>query len=200
MDVEAPPPVDRDATCPFLLRLFWNEKAHHPIAAYGETPGSGVTPAQEIQLYTWEDCSLRELADMVKHEQAIVRGLPAFRPLLPFLGRSPRARARATERTRARAVAAAALPTLVRDRLPGSARQERDEGGARLVDNSRRRDAFPPAQVGFVWSTNTSKMGVAEAETKTLRDLHFQTGDYIDVAIKFPQPRPRGNPPDDRRA
>ncbi|KAH8096169.1 hypothetical protein JL720_3522 [Aureococcus anophagefferens] len=71
----APPPeaVDRAATCPFLLRVFWSERRHNDLQAYGDTPGSGVTPPNELRLYAWEDCTLRELADMVKHERAETR-------------------------------------------------------------------------------------------------------------------------------
>ena len=45
-------------------------------------------------------------------------------------------------------------------------------------------------EVGLVWSTNTSVRGSShEAETKTLSELRFQTGDFVDVAVMFPPAR-----------
>ena len=41
-------------------------------------------------------------------------------------------------------------------------------------------------EVGLIWSTNTAR-AAPEAERKTLRDLRFQTGDFIDCAIHFPK-------------
>jgi hypothetical protein len=41
-------------------------------------------------------------------------------------------------------------------------------------------------EVGLIWSTNTAR-SAPEAERKTLRDLRFQTGDFIDCAIHFPK-------------
>ena len=132
----APPPeaVDRAATCPFLLRVFWSERRHNDLQAYGDTPGSGVTPPNELRLYAWEDCTLRELADMVKHERA------------------------ETRRPRCQLSFAIVYP----DRLGRNAMKE----------------------VGYVWATKAPQQAHA-VENKTLRDLHFQTGDFIDVAVIF---------------
>ena len=47
-------------------------------------------------------------------------------------------------------------------------------------------DGKPLSSVGLIWSTNTAR-SAPEAERKTLRDLRFQTGDFIDCAIHFPK-------------
>ena len=73
VDAPALPPVDRNKACPFLLRVFFSDRKHNDIECYGETPGSGVTPPNELQLYTWEDCTLRELTNMFKNEHIEVR-------------------------------------------------------------------------------------------------------------------------------
>jgi hypothetical protein len=39
-------------------------------------------------------------------------------------------------------------------------------------------------EVGYVWATKAPQQAHA-VENKTLRDLHFQTGDFIDVAVIF---------------
>ena len=64
-----PPPkkqdkVDRKTECPFLLRVFCKRDGHNKIDDYSPT---SVPNCEELQLYTWPDCSLRELTDLVKH-------------------------------------------------------------------------------------------------------------------------------------
>mmetsp|Transcript_18545 Transcript_18545/g.33567 ORF Transcript_18545/g.33567 Transcript_18545/m.33567 type:complete len:165 (+) Transcript_18545:56-550(+) len=56
--------VDRSKTCPFLLRVFHKIGGHHGIEAFAER-GKEPTDA-ELQVYTWPDVTLRELADLVK--------------------------------------------------------------------------------------------------------------------------------------
>ena len=64
-----PPPkkqdtVDRKTECPFLLRVFCKRDGHNKIDDYSPT---SVPNCEELQLYTWPDCTLRELTDLVKH-------------------------------------------------------------------------------------------------------------------------------------
>ena len=64
-----PPPkkqdtVDRKTECPFLLRVFCKRDGHNKIDDYSPT---SVPSCEELQLYTWPDCTLRELTDLVKH-------------------------------------------------------------------------------------------------------------------------------------
>mmetsp|Transcript_49918 Transcript_49918/g.118908 ORF Transcript_49918/g.118908 Transcript_49918/m.118908 type:complete len:163 (+) Transcript_49918:63-551(+) len=56
--------VDRSKTCPFLLRVFHKIGGHHGIEAFA-VRGKEPTDA-ELQVYTWPDVTLRELADLVK--------------------------------------------------------------------------------------------------------------------------------------
>lgn len=63
----APPPrrgLDRSRTCPFLLRVFRKIGGHHGIEAFAERGKEPVD--EELQVYTWPDVTLRELADLVK--------------------------------------------------------------------------------------------------------------------------------------
>ncbi|KAJ8602182.1 hypothetical protein CTAYLR_003514 [Chrysophaeum taylorii] len=62
--------VDRETACPFLLRLFFRTGGHHSSNDY---PASDVVPSDELQLYTWEDCTLRELADLIKEQRPQIR-------------------------------------------------------------------------------------------------------------------------------
>lgn len=55
-------PVDREKTCPLLLRVFNNIGRHNPMSEYHR----GQTPANELQIYTWLDATLKELTSLVK--------------------------------------------------------------------------------------------------------------------------------------
>lgn len=55
-------PVDREKTCPLLLRVFCNNGRHHNVMDYSR----GNVPANELQIYTWMDATLREITSLVK--------------------------------------------------------------------------------------------------------------------------------------
>uniref|UniRef100_T1ISM3 Histone deacetylase complex subunit SAP18 n=1 Tax=Strigamia maritima TaxID=126957 RepID=T1ISM3_STRMM len=55
-------PIDREKTCPLLLRVFCNTGRHHNVSEYGR----GNVPANELQIYTWKDATLKELMSLVK--------------------------------------------------------------------------------------------------------------------------------------
>merc|ERR1719188_2407884 len=59
-----PKPIDRARTCPFLLRVFHKIGGHHGLDAF-EVRGKEPVD-DELQVYTWSDVTLRELADLVK--------------------------------------------------------------------------------------------------------------------------------------
>mmetsp|Transcript_54142 Transcript_54142/g.171814 ORF Transcript_54142/g.171814 Transcript_54142/m.171814 type:complete len:191 (-) Transcript_54142:10-582(-) len=60
-----PPPVavDREKTCPLLLRVFPKVGDHHRVQEFAQR---GKEPAGELQIYTWKDATLRELTELVK--------------------------------------------------------------------------------------------------------------------------------------
>ncbi|XP_075226189.1 histone deacetylase complex subunit SAP18 [Lycorma delicatula] len=60
--VEPEKPVDREKTCPLLLRVFCCTGRHNNIMEYR----GGNVPANELQIYTWMDATLRELTSLVK--------------------------------------------------------------------------------------------------------------------------------------
>ncbi|XP_077977157.1 histone deacetylase complex subunit SAP18-like [Glandiceps talaboti] len=55
-------PVNREKTCPLLLRVFCSYGSHHRVADYSR----GSVPANELQIYTWMDATLKELSSLVK--------------------------------------------------------------------------------------------------------------------------------------
>ncbi|KAK0582658.1 hypothetical protein LWI29_028222 [Acer saccharum] len=56
-------PVDREKTCPLLLRVFTKIGGHHSRENFAVR---GKEPKDEVQIYTWKDATLRELTDLVK--------------------------------------------------------------------------------------------------------------------------------------
>ncbi|KAI9110139.1 hypothetical protein K1719_019180 [Acacia pycnantha] len=56
-------PVDREKTCPLLLRVFTKTGGHHTNEEFAVR---GKEPKDEVQIYTWKDATLRELTDLVK--------------------------------------------------------------------------------------------------------------------------------------
>ncbi|KAL4233378.1 Histone deacetylase complex subunit sap18 [Mactra antiquata] len=55
-------PVDREKTCPLLLRVFYSTGRHSQLLEYSR----GNVPSNELQIYTWLDATLRELTSLVK--------------------------------------------------------------------------------------------------------------------------------------
>mmetsp|Transcript_6379 Transcript_6379/g.14166 ORF Transcript_6379/g.14166 Transcript_6379/m.14166 type:complete len:192 (-) Transcript_6379:895-1470(-) len=64
--------VDREKSCPLLIRVFVKPGGHHRLDAFAVR---GKEPSEaEIQIYTWMDASLRELSDLIKEVQPRARG------------------------------------------------------------------------------------------------------------------------------
>uniref|UniRef100_A0A0K8TSH3 Histone deacetylase complex subunit SAP18 n=1 Tax=Tabanus bromius TaxID=304241 RepID=A0A0K8TSH3_TABBR len=64
VEEKQPPPkqVDREKTCPLLLRVFCSTGRHHSLSEYAH----GNVPTNELQIYTWQDATLRELTSLVR--------------------------------------------------------------------------------------------------------------------------------------
>eukprot|EP00275_Glaucocystis_incrassata_P001766 EC123906.1.p1 GENE.EC123906.1~~EC123906.1.p1 ORF type:complete len:133 (+),score=10.60 EC123906.1:129-527(+) len=117
--------IDREKTCPLLLRVFAKVGGHHRVEDYAVR---GKEPEDEVQIYTWPDATLRELTDLIKEVNMAAR------------------------RREARLSFAFVYP---------------DKRGNNVI-----------RQVGM---THSSRKG--EDDSKTLAELHFQTGDFLDVSI-----------------
>ncbi|BES99843.1 unnamed protein product [Nesidiocoris tenuis] len=65
-------PVDREKTCPLLLRLFVCTGRHN---SPNDFRGASL-PSNELQIYTWMDATLREITGLIKevNEDARARG------------------------------------------------------------------------------------------------------------------------------
>ncbi|CAM8946567.1 unnamed protein product [Rhodiola kirilowii] len=63
-------PIDREKTCPLLLRVFTKVGGHHATEDFAVR---GKEPKDEVQIYTWKDATLRELTDLVKEVSPAAR-------------------------------------------------------------------------------------------------------------------------------
>ncbi|KAF4517312.1 hypothetical protein B566_EDAN007264 [Ephemera danica] len=131
-------PINREKTCPLLLRVFCNTGRHHNIMDYN---GKNV-PANELQIYTWMDATLRELTSLVKEV-------------------NPEARRKGTIFDFALVVPS--------DHM---SRGYNMQGGFRARD---------------IGTTTSGVKG--PDDSKTLSQVRFQIGDYMDIAITPPNMR-----------
>ncbi|KAA3672069.1 histone deacetylase complex subunit SAP18 [Paragonimus westermani] len=62
--------IDRSETCPILVRLSYSTNGrHHSLSEYDR----GKFPINELQINTWIDCSLKELADEIRYACPLAR-------------------------------------------------------------------------------------------------------------------------------
>lgn len=59
-------PVDRDNTCPFLLRVIWKEGEDHTVESWKNR--GEQQEVDEIRLYTWKDVTFREIVEMIREQ------------------------------------------------------------------------------------------------------------------------------------
>jgi len=66
-------PIDREKKCPLLLRVFLSLNGrHNPVNDYSRNE----CPTNELQVYTWTDATLKEIAGLVRevNEESRRRG------------------------------------------------------------------------------------------------------------------------------
>lgn len=64
--------IDRTTTTPVLLRCFWRLNQHHSVAEFRQADKE-IFPAQEVQIYTWPDATLREITELLKDAIPAIR-------------------------------------------------------------------------------------------------------------------------------
>ncbi|KAK9198547.1 hypothetical protein WN944_013732 [Citrus x changshan-huyou] len=147
-------PVDREKTCPLLLRVSLSlcfsklsmAAASASLLCDRMKPGEdfavrGKEPKDEVQIYTWKDATLRELTDLV------------LRPTLEYRG-------------------------IRREVAPEARRRNAELSVAFVYPDKHGR--FVLKQVGM---THSYGNGRRLDDSKALAELNFESGDYLDVAI-----------------
>ncbi|KAF1942910.1 hypothetical protein EJ02DRAFT_344449 [Clathrospora elynae] len=164
MAAPAPAKVDRQSTTPFLLRLFFKQGSFHRLDEFDPTLPRLPT---NVQIYTWQSCSLRELCKLL---------LSAVPTLLP----QPYAGSRIAFRL--------VFPDLQASTRPGAPGRfiSRDIGSVIVGASSGDEDTdMDGAEVASVVDALKQLDGDAD---KTLADVKFLIGDYVTCAILPPLP------------
>ncbi|CAN9097216.1 unnamed protein product [Alternaria alternata] len=160
----APAKIDRQTTTPFLLRLFFKQGSFNRLDEFD--PALPRLP-RNVQIYTWQSCSLRELCTLL---------LSAVPTLLP----QPYTGSRIAFR-------------LVYPDIQGSNRPDapgrfisRDIGSVIVGAPSRNEDTDMEGADGE--SAAEALKQLDGDPDKTLADVRFMIGDYVACAILPPLP------------
>lgn len=160
----APIEVDRQTTTPFLLKLCYRPGAFHNIAEFvPPTPSNPqVQLPTHLQVYTWQSCTLRELAHLLTNALPDIVPDPAVGTRLSF-----------------RMIYPDSMPRRG-DRLdPGRARYTSKELGSVIV-------SAPASNTNGSGAQNGSALALSgDGGDRTLAESRFVIGDFIDCAV-FP--------------
>ncbi|BAT97833.1 hypothetical protein VIGAN_09139900 [Vigna angularis var. angularis] len=150
-------PVDREKTCPLLLRVFTKTGGHHSMEDFAVR---GKEPKDEVQIYTWKDATLRELTDLVIAISILIQALSLFS--LQFFPLS--------------ASLTLCFPQ-VKEVAPPARRRNAKLSFAFVFPDKNGR--FKVQEVGKTLSYGNGRLD----DGKALAELGFEIGDYLDVAI-----------------
>ncbi|PYH94869.1 hypothetical protein BO71DRAFT_483460 [Aspergillus ellipticus CBS 707.79] len=194
MASRAPPTIDRQSTTPFHLKLFYRLNNYHHLSDFapassssyssynGPTSGPNAIRARSppppqsstthlpphLQIYTWQSCTLRELSQLLTSALPTLLPSPSIGTRICFRLIYPDTKGAATMGPDARGrYLARDLGSVVIGSSSSSAAHD-DEG-----------DENPaPAPRGMRLQGNDAD--------KTLQDVRFVIGDYVDCAILPP--------------
>lgn len=208
------PLVDREATVPFYLKLFYSLDDFHPLTDFPTpTPGSDE-PLPELppylQIYTWQSCTLRELATLLSSTlrdmfpDPIVSTRLSFRLIYPDV-RNARLIPDVPGRYLSKDMGNVFITAEVDDAKMEDDEQggKQDGDGASGTNGDATKEQHPtksPQQ-----KKNTSVIVEGDDADRMLQDFRFVIGDYVDCAIQPPledgsvapppAPAPRNPPP-----
>ncbi|KAM5462365.1 hypothetical protein MauCBS54593_008030 [Microsporum audouinii] len=168
--------IDREKTTPFHLKLFYRQNSFHSLSDFTvpsvpSTPetstAAGAPLPPHLQIYTWQSCSLRELAHLLTSTLPTLLPDPAVGTRLSFRLVYPDTRSQAGARPG--------------DGGDGRGKYTSKDIGSVIV---RPKKGQSGGGVGEGTSEGIS-LGGDEAD-KVLHDARFVIGDYIDCAILPP--------------
>ncbi|EGG04737.1 uncharacterized protein MELLADRAFT_64533 [Melampsora larici-populina 98AG31] len=154
--------VDREKTCPFLLRVFVKPGSHHDIDRDFQLPDKLPIP-NESQLYAWKDTTLRDICLQLLETNPTIKlsTNPKFSIRLIFLD-TPR------------------------------------------EINSTNFARYKSQELGIIFSRDLSRDqssgSIPGPSTRTLQEVQFMVGDYLDIALlpTHPTPTPNFSPTETR--
>lgn len=160
-----PPPIDRQATTPFLLKCCYRSGGFHTLSDFPIPSPSNPNPhlPSHLQIYTWPSCTLRELAHLLTGALPNILPDPAVGTRLSF-----------------RLVYPDTRPP------PGGGRL--DDVRGRYMSKEMGSVVIAPEEDGYVngEARGAGRLNVrGDDADKTLADARFVIGDFIDCAV-FP--------------
>ncbi|CAO2652373.1 Nn.00g006560.m01.CDS01 [Neocucurbitaria sp. VM-36] len=164
MAAQAPTKIDRQTTTPFLLRLFFKQGSFHRLDEFDPTLPRLPT---NVQIYTWQSCTLRELCKL------LLSAVPTLLPQ-PFTG--------------SRIAFRLVYPDIQGSNRPGAPGRyiSRDIGSVIIGANAEEEDVD---MNGGDASTVAEALKQLDGDPdRTLADVKFLIGDYIACAILPPLP------------
>ncbi|KAF2624938.1 hypothetical protein BU25DRAFT_347164 [Macroventuria anomochaeta] len=156
--------IDREATTPFLLRLFYKQGSYHRLDEFDPTLPRLPT---HLQIYTWQSCTLRELCGLFLGAMPNLLPQPyagtriAFRLVYPDIQGSSRPGAQG------RYISRDIGSVIVGARTANEDSELGDGNGATVAEALKQLNGDPD---------------------KTLSDAKFLIGDYVTCAILPPLP------------
>jgi histone deacetylase complex subunit SAP18 len=156
-------PIDRQTTCPFLLKFCYRSNGYHPLSDFPLPPVT--TLPSHLQIYTWQSCTLRELAQLLTTALPNILPDPAvgtrlsFRLVYPDTRPPPGGGGRLDDAVRGRYMSKEMGSVVVSPQEEGHANGNGDAAGGYNLDG--------------------------EDAEKTLADARFVIGDFVDCAV-FP--------------
>ncbi|GBF64401.1 histone deacetylase complex subunit [Trichophyton mentagrophytes] len=161
--------IDREKTTPFHLKLFYRQNSFHslsdfPILSAPATGENGTVSnpplPPHLQIYTWQSCSLRELAHLLTSTLPALLPDPAVGTRLSFRLVYPDTRSQPSSR-------------------PG----DMGDGRGKYISKDIGSVIIKPKKVEDEGEGITLEGDEAD---KVLHDVRFVIGDYIDCAILPP--------------
>ncbi|KAL1954085.1 hypothetical protein VTO42DRAFT_1773 [Malbranchea cinnamomea] len=207
--------MDRQNTTPFHLKLFYRLHAFHALSDFPIPSSPTDTPAfpPHLQIYTWPSCTLRELAQLLTSCLPSLLPEPAVGTRLSFRLVYPDTKGAAIAAATSSSGAGGGGGGLDAGHGPGQGRFLSKDMGSVVIGVDRRADDKKHAdeevkengekQPGkssggaatTTTTTNTTTIGRSSSSSfrlhgddadKTLQDLRFVIGDYVDCAILPP--------------
>lgn len=166
--------IDRQATTPFHLKLFYRQNAYHQLMDFPIPSPSGAAPPpplpSHLEIYTWQSCTLRELSQLLSTALPSQLPDPSVGTRLCFRLIYPDTRGAAAD-GRGRYLSKDLGSVVI--------------GGDRRDEKSNNHNDVDERQNGAAGGLGRRRMPEDDAE-KTLADARFVIGDYVDCAILPP--------------
>ncbi|PGH10701.1 hypothetical protein AJ79_05292 [Helicocarpus griseus UAMH5409] len=174
---DAPPKIDRETTTPFHLKLFYRQHSFHHLSDFPipspPSTGNATQPSlsplplpPHLQIYTWQSCTLRELAQLLTSCLPSILPDPAVGTRLSFRLIYPD--------TRNQGIAGDGRGKYLSRDMGSVIIGPKDEAGG---GGAREKGRGP--------ANGALKLQGDEAD-KCLQDFRFVIGDYVDCAVLPP--------------